>query len=124
MSDYSNYTYSMHASIFAFLATPVSAMALCLNPFGCEPKTEAECVREAASAKTDAIAKALIAECRNLPGVTLSQCNVAEGRWAEHVASRASHRLAELTGNRSNMRSSVSSRPGWRSQDRRSATSR
>lgn len=79
----------MHASIFAFLATPVSAMALCLNPFGCEPKTEAECVKEAASAKTEAAAKALIAECRKLPRVTLSQCKVAERRWAEHLGSRA-----------------------------------
>jgi hypothetical protein len=79
----------MHASIFAFLAAPASAMALCLNPLGCQPKTEADCVKDSASAKTEAAAKALIAECRKLPRVTHSHCKAAERRWAEYVASRA-----------------------------------
>jgi len=79
----------MYASIFAFLAAPASAMALCLNPLGCQPKTEADCVKDSASAKTETAAKALIAECRKLPRVTLSHCKAAERRWAEYVASRA-----------------------------------
>jgi len=78
----------MRTLLIALLLVPVSSSAICLNPFGCEPKTEAECIKEAASAKTEAAAKAMIAECRKLPRVTLSQCKVAEKQWAQYLSSR------------------------------------
>lgn len=64
---------------------PLMANAICLNPFGCDPKTEAECINGAANAKTESAAKAIISECRKLPSVTLSQCKQAERQWANYM---------------------------------------
>ena len=68
------------------LCTSLSSHAICLNPFGCEPKSEAECIANAASAKTEAAAKAMIMECRRTSWVTLDQCKSAEKQWALYVA--------------------------------------
>ncbi|WP_340121979.1 hypothetical protein [Methylobacter svalbardensis] len=64
-----------------------SAEAICFNPLGCTPTTEAECIKDVANAKTEAAAKAMIAECRKLPKVTLSQCRTNEKQWAEYMSS-------------------------------------
>jgi hypothetical protein len=75
--------------LFVFLLlVPVPCLAVCLNPFGCESQTQAECVKVAASAKTEAAAKAMIIECRRLPRVTQGQCRTSEKLWARHLASR------------------------------------
>ena len=76
----------MRLLLVMLLGTPTLSFALCLNPFGCEPETEAECIKAAGSAKTEAAAKAMIQECRRTSWVTLPQCTSAEKQWATYVA--------------------------------------
>lgn len=77
-----NFSQKLSVLIMTF---PLIANAICLNPFGCDPKTEAECIRGAANAKTESAARAIISECRKLPSVTLSQCKEAELGWARYM---------------------------------------
>jgi hypothetical protein len=78
----------MRKLLALLLFIPVPSFALCLNPFGCEPETQAECIKVAAGAKTEAAAKAMIVECRRLPRVTQSQCKTSEKQWAQHLVNR------------------------------------
>lgn len=64
-----------------------SAAAICFNPLGCAPTTEAECIKDVANVKTESAAKAMIAECRKLPKVTISQCKTAEQQWSQYMIS-------------------------------------
>lgn len=70
----------------AFLMMVTSfAQAVCLNPFGCAPETRAECKQKAASAKTEAAAKAIIGECNKLPSVTRGECKSLETEWVTYI---------------------------------------
>lgn len=72
-----------------FLLSLVPAIALpaetCWNPFGCAPKTHADCIREAGQAKTEAAAKAMIAECNAPAPVTEKVCREAEAEWVAYL---------------------------------------
>jgi len=61
-----------------------AAEAVCLNPFGCAPRTLDECVKQAAKeASTEYGTKVLVAQCRErFPTVTLDQCRAAAQQWA------------------------------------------
>lgn len=71
-----------------FLALPAQALAICFSFFGCEPKTEGECINLAGSARTEAAAKAQIAECKKLPRFTLDECRKTEKVWANYLTAR------------------------------------
>jgi hypothetical protein len=61
-----------------------AAGAVCLNPFGCAPKTLDECVKQAVKeASTEYGTKVLVAQCRErFPTVTPDQCRAAGQQWA------------------------------------------
>jgi hypothetical protein len=61
--------------------------AVCLNPFGCEPQTQQECINKLTGTRTEAIARAQLAECRKLPRVNLSICEKTESQWAAYMRS-------------------------------------
>ena len=48
---------NLWALIMALILLPISAQAVCLNPFGCEPKTYGECINQAKEARTEVAAK-------------------------------------------------------------------
>jgi len=75
----------IRASFLPILLYSSTAIAVCFNPLGCEPETEADCINKVDSAKTEAGAKALIAKCRKLPKVTLSQCKAEEKIWSQYM---------------------------------------
>lgn len=76
---------SVGISFFSILLHSSSAIAACFNPLGCEPETESDCIKKVGSAKTEAGAKALIAECRKLPKVTESQCKTQQKLWSGYM---------------------------------------
>jgi|GEM_PF-2336869 len=48
---------------------------MCFNPFGCEAKTESECIKNASeSARTEFAAKVLILECKEKFSATADLC--------------------------------------------------
>lgn len=72
--------------VVPFLPSAGGAQSVCLNPFGCAPETRGECIKEVnASARTEAWARAALAECNRLPTVTQAKCSQAEKNWARHL---------------------------------------
>lgn len=65
------------------------AQAVCLNPFGCEPQTRQECIANAKEARTEAAARAHLAECYKLPRVTETICKNAEAQWVGYMRAHA-----------------------------------
>lgn len=63
--------------------------AMCLNPLGCEPQTQQECISKLTGTRTEAIARAQLAECHKLPVVNLSICEKTESHWAAYMHSNS-----------------------------------
>ena len=92
LSKYNYYSISMpfrsRISVLAALfLVQQQVQAVCLNPFGCEPRTQQECISRLAGTRTEAIARAQLAECRKLPRVNLSICEKTESQWAAYMRS-------------------------------------
>lgn len=62
-------------------------MAVCLNPFGCEPKTQDECIKQVEGTRTEAAARAAVTACRRLPLRTLDECKSLSRAWVQHLRS-------------------------------------
>ena len=67
------------------LASP--AVALCMNPFGCEPETQAECIKQSEGAKTEASARAMLSQCWRLPVHTEKECKQLSLAWSSYLRS-------------------------------------
>jgi hypothetical protein len=61
------------------------AQAICLNPLGCEPQTQQECIKSVSTTRTEAGARAQLAECYKLPRVNLALCEKSESQWIDHM---------------------------------------
>lgn len=71
----------------AFFFIHQQAQAICLNPLGCEQITQQECISKLSGIRTEAIAKAQLAECYKLPRVNLAVCEKTEGQWTQYMRS-------------------------------------
>ncbi len=77
----------MRLLVVILASIQVPAFALCLNPLGCMPATQRECIERAQSARTETAAKASIIECRRLPIHTQAECKSLAVVWAKHLKS-------------------------------------
>ena len=75
------------AVAFAACMPASPAVALCMNPFGCEPETQAECIKQSEGAKTEASARAMLSQCWRLPVHTEKECKQLSLAWSSYLRS-------------------------------------
>lgn len=64
---------------------------MCLNPFGCEAHTRADCIKAAGKAQSEAAAKAQLMECRGLPVHIERECKRLSKEWADYLKVTVGH---------------------------------
>lgn len=78
-----------------FFTFSSAAQAICLNPFGCEEKTQSNCrMSVAEKAKTEIGARVALGECMKLPVSTKAECAEAEAEWVKFMRSTDGAELA------------------------------
>ena len=63
------------------------AVVICMNPLGCEPETQAECIKRSEGAKTEASAKAMLSQCWRLPVHSEKECKQLSLAWSSYLRS-------------------------------------